>query len=182
MGVHSISSLSAEPEYTVLHESSVSDRYGATEIKILVAADTLPDLNSDAIQQAADKAAHCVLSEIRGAVLRDDPKTQRLVTQERQNLLALFPGRIFVEEIPNGYCSAWCCRHIPWYVVTTEIGRFTIGWRKSVIQIDWSETVGTGSAEELFSNEDVTKTDRMIHAWGYDKANQYIDTVIASAR
>jgi len=71
-----------------------------------------------------------------------------------------------------------CCRHIPWFEVTTRVGVFIIGWRKSVISIDWEGTVGTKNAEELFPTEDVTKNGKSIHAWSYAKAKEYVTTII----
>jgi hypothetical protein len=83
-----------------------------------------------------------------------------------------------VEEIPNGYCNRYCCAHLPWYIVTTRLGRIKIGWRKSVINIDWAETQGTKTSEELFQSENVTKDTRGIHAWGYEKARAYVGAII----
>ena len=101
--------------------------------------------------------------------------------EEKVAILALFPGTPFVEEIPNGYCSQYCCKHLPWFIVTTQVGRVKIGWRKRVIQIDWSETRNTKNSEELFAKEDVTKEAKMIHAWSYEDAKRYLEAIIASA-
>lgn len=88
-------------------------------------------------------------------------------------------GPIFAKEIPNEYCPKACCITKPWAVVTTSKGHFKIGWRKRVINIDWTDSVISASGEELFPEEDVTKSSkyeqkRLIHAWGWDKAVEYL--------
>ena len=90
-------------------------------------------------------------------------------------------GPIFVEEIPNVYDLGWCGIHRPWFMVTTPIGHIKIGWRKSVLNIDWSRSVVRGSGLALFPNEDVTRGaasnmggERYIHAWSYEKAIEYL--------
>ena len=98
---------------------------------------------------------------------------------ERVSLLSVFPQPIFVETIPNGYCSSYCCKYRPWFVVTTVKGRITIGWRKRVIEINWTDSTIDQSASELFPGEDVTKTEKLIHAWGYEKAKYYIQQLMA---
>jgi hypothetical protein len=60
----------------------------------------------------------------------------------------------------------------PWWLVMTEIGIVRIGWRKRVIAIDWSST----SLRKEITNDDVTKSDKDVHAWGYSKAVEYLTT------
>ena len=67
-------------------------------------------------------------------------------------------SNIFVEEIPNGYCNEPCCSRLPWFIVTTPVGHIKIGWRKRVINIDWTNTLQKKNGHELFPNEDVTKS------------------------
>jgi hypothetical protein len=109
------------------------------------------------------------------------PEHTRERVLQREQLLGCFPQPIFVEEIPNGYCSRGCCRHLPWFIVTTTVGRFKIGWRKRVINIDWSDTRGTHDTKTLFAGEDVTKDARMIHAWSVEKARSYVATILTTA-
>ena len=72
--------------------------------------------------------------------------------------------------IPNGYCP--CDKCAAWFLVATPQGLLQIGWRKRVINIDWS---GTGKAlPNLFKGEDVTNSDFYVHAWGFDKAVEYL--------
>jgi hypothetical protein len=147
-------------------------------LRIEVAGTNLPD--PDSIYIATYQAAKMVSDAILAERLRLDPAAQERAKNQREALLACFPERIYVEEIPNGYCSDYCCRHLPWFIVTTTRGRIKIGWRKRVISIDWSECPDTGYANHLFSGEDVTMGERDIHAWNYIKAANYIDTVLSS--
>jgi len=156
--------------------------YGSFGIEITVGATLLPELDQQPIRFAAYDAVKLVKAAVMAAVVQADPKAQQRKIQERQEILALFPEPIHVEEIPNGYCADWCCRHLPWFMVTTRVGHFKIGWRKRVIHIEWIATVGTKTAEELFPEEDVTKDGCMIHAWSLEKAQQYIASIIESAR
>lgn len=109
-----------------------------------------------------------------------DPKNKEEAEKERADILGLFGDRaIYVEEIPNGYCSRYCCKHLPWFDVTTSKGRIKIGWRKRVINIDWEKSIIKEDAETLFPDEDVTKFDKGIHAWSLAKAKEYIDKLLS---
>ena len=71
--------------------------------------------------------------------------------------------KIKLLPIPNEYCQCDICTD--WFNVVTKLGVIKIGWRKSVINIDWSgcysdEADGT----KIFQKEDVTKDKNYIHA------------------
>ena len=78
------------------------------------------------------------------------------------------------EVIGNEYCSQACCYHLPWVMVTTQKGRVKLGWRKRVINIDWSESDIVADGREIFKDEDVTTGEKYIHAWGCEKAVEYL--------
>lgn len=92
---------------------------------------------------------------------------------------------VYVEKLPNGYCSNFCCLDHPWAKVTTTFGRFTIGWRKNVINLDWTESEIKMSGEELFPHENVTKggpgEERFIHCHGVEKAVEYLKVLKAES-
>lgn len=100
------------------------------------------------------------------------------IEKDKNSLLACFSrAYIHVKEIPNEYEGAMAI--MPWFVVTTAKGPIKIGWRKRVIEIDWNETGVEEWAEKLFPDEDVTKNGRSIHAWGYEKAKEYLDRLLS---
>jgi len=89
-----------------------------------------------------------------------------------KELVSCFKEPIYAKEIPNEYSNSYVNR--PWLLVTTQHGVFKIGWRKRVIVVDWSESNFLVKADDIFKEEDVTKSERMIHAWGLEKAKEYI--------
>lgn len=65
----------------------------------------------------------------------------------------------------------------PWYIAKINgADPIIIGWRKSVININWSKS-GIDLLH-LFESENVTKDTCMIHAHGYDKAIEYLKKII----
>ncbi len=80
----------------------------------------------------------------------------------------------YVETIGNEYCSQACCYKYPWVMVTTQKGHIKLGWRKRVINIDWSESDIDLDGNEIFKDEKVTTGDKYVHAWGYEKAIEYL--------
>lgn len=61
-------------------------------------------------------------------------------------------------------------RDDPWWLVETNLGMIKIGWRKRVINIDWSAT----AIRKVVTDEDVTKDETMVHAWSTLKAIEYL--------
>ena len=87
---------------------------------------------------------------------------------------------VYVREVDNEYCGPKCCPHRVWLLVTTRVGVVKVGWRKSVMVVDWSASDVAETADVLFAGENVTKGDRMIHAWGYEKATEYLAKIAGS--
>lgn len=67
-----------------------------------------------------------------------------------------------------------------WAFAETPAGLIRIGWRKRVIEIDWSRCRLTRDPD--FSKEDVTKEAALIHAWGSEKAVEYIRKILACSQ
>jgi hypothetical protein len=58
----------------------------------------------------------------------------------------------------------------PWWLVKTPIGFIRIGWRKRVIEIDWSDT----GIRKIITESDVTKDETMVHAYTVPLAVEYL--------
>ena len=69
-------------------------------------------------------------------------------------------------DIKNGYTGG----KADWLLVKTPFGMITIGWRKRVIAIDWSDT-----QIKMIVKDDVTKGEYDCHAWSYAKALDYLE-------
>jgi len=120
-----------------------------------------------------------IILSLREEGLNFDPKVKEQSAKDKREIISLFSGReIFVEETKNDYVLEMYSKHYPWFIVTTSKGRIKIGWRKRVLNISWDESTIDRTAKELFPDEDVTKFDKTIHAWGYDKAKEYIDVLL----
>ncbi len=167
-----------ELEYVTVYGSEQQGTGGNYGIKIQIAAGrTLTKEETYSIREYSEKITAMIL----GNTIALNPENIENAVMEKRQLLALFPSPIYFEAIPNGYCSDYCCKNKPWFIVTTHFGRIKIGWRKRVISIDWSDSKITKTAEELFPLEEVTKDGKLIHAYGYEKAKEYIDVLLGYA-
>ncbi len=164
-------------------QESHGGRY-SSGIKILLAFSSgreAKDLTEDE-RMTLIQAAGAIEEAGIAAYNKSDPARIEANQKERAGLLGLFTEPIFVEEIPNGYCSKACCRDRPWFIITTKVGYIKIGWRKRVIEISWDgPSLIKKTAREMFPDEDVTKDDKLIHAWSLDHARRYIKVLEAQA-
>jgi hypothetical protein len=184
-------------EYHELHKSESCGTHGSFGLQVNVAInpprlryeenedgpqielDIAKVLQDERVRHAMYDVERKLTNTIRLVALQQYPYVAEQAKRNRDELLAGFGSdAIFVEEIPNGYCPDYCCAHLKWFIVTTKLGRIKIGWRKRVINIDWSETQGTKTSEELFPSENVTKETRLIHAYGGDKARDYVVAIL----
>ena len=132
------------------------------------------------------KAEEIVTSAIHAENIRLDPESAVNREYEKAGLLKCFPHFFHAEPIPNGYCNRWCCTQRPWYRVLTRVGYFVIGWRKSVMNIDWTDTIIKASGEEIFPGAVFTVSrpgdiTRYCHASSYVDATKRIAAVIERA-
>jgi len=151
------------------HESS--DGIG---VKTFVFGPDLTDEESSVVQRLNSQ----INEELRRLRTLRDPEQIKMHAEIVRKLRGCFESHIHFKEIPNEYCSGSCCVHIPWLIATTEKGPIKIGWRKRVIQIDWSSSNIGIEAKDLFAGENVTIEGRMIHAWGYEPATRYLKALL----
>lgn len=109
--------------------------------------------------------------------LNRNPSNIALGEQMYGRLTECFPSPIYVKKVDNPYWPG--DPNNMSLEVTTPKGIIVVGWRKSVIEIDWTKSDIYQDADELFPQEDVTKDTRMIHAWGYEKATEYIGVLLS---
>jgi hypothetical protein len=86
-------------------------------------------------------------------------------------LAGLKPERMW--ELANGYwpdSPDYDDVRTPWWLAQTSVGLIRIGWRKRVIEIDWSAT----GNEVSVTDDDVTKWLTMVHAYSTAKAVEYL--------
>jgi hypothetical protein len=161
----------------VYNYSSNSGICGYFNMEIRIDTPRMLNYNDNwVINEFAEKIRIGIMTE----TVKLDPKITKEANEEKERLIALFGDKkIFVSEIPNGYDpESWYYSRFPWFIVTTEKGHIKLGWRKRVIEIDWTDSIIKHEAEYLFPDEDVTKGEKYIHAWGYDKAQEYINKLL----
>jgi len=149
-------------------------------IKMTINLD-IPRELTDKDNQIIQKFASEIIEGINRETLSNKSDIKLKAKEEKEKLIALFGDKkIYVKEIENGYFPEdGYYSQFKWLLVTTEKGVIKIGWRKRVIEIDWTDSDIFDSANVLFPDEDVTKGDRFIHAWGYEKAQEYLNTLLS---
>jgi hypothetical protein len=136
-------------------------------------------------QKVIYKHLEALRKELQGRTTALDPVNKAAkvewLTKARDCFAEAGMPAVYIQETDNEYCGALCCPHLPWLLVTTEIGIFKVGWRKRVMSLDWGKTQISASAHELFPDENVTKVGHEIHCWSYAKLGQYLKGVYAAA-
>jgi hypothetical protein len=78
----------------------------------------------------------------------------------------------FLKAERNGYGST--SYNGPWFRAVLPFGELMVGWRKRVIEITTQEGCRGLDMAKLFADEDVTKSGTCVHAWGWEKATEYL--------
>jgi len=128
-----------------------------------------------------DKYIRKIITAMQMNIVKEDPELPavkaRLLDQFKKVFKDAGLTPVFAEEVQNQYLGE-CAQGLkePWFVITSEIGHITIGWRKRVINIKWSECL-IKSGVDIFKHEDVTVGQNYIHAWSYADATRYLKTL-----
>lgn len=78
-------------------------------------------------------------------------------------------------ETPNERCDQECC--MPWQIGVFPFGEIKVGWRSSVISIDWSGLRGSPDLSSLFADVQSTKWPHGVHVNTRDEAVEYLRRV-----
>lgn len=158
----------------VFHTEQLRGGGNDVGIKLLIAIDRpITQNDNKAFQKCIDDLKYALNLE----TFRLDPNTAETAKQQRESILSCFPETpIFVKEIPNQYDN-FAGVHIPWYEVTSRIGVIVIGFRKRVVNIDWSKSNVCFKANDIFPKEGTTKNEHSIHAWDYLKVAEYLKRI-----
>lgn len=177
-----LTSLNHSLEYQQIgRREYIGGSLGVLDIRVHAACGKEYACNEE-IQTLTSKFMQDLAFEIEKSVMLADPAFVSMKEANLKALLSCFDSPIFWEEIPNQYTNQPHGIVDPWLVVTTHIGRITIGKRKRVLSIEWGDTRGTLSAGELFKDESTTMFDKCIHAWTIEQAKTYIQKIINSAK
>lgn len=134
------------------------------------------ELTSDESYFINQKSEEIIRLLRKNTIVNSDQHKNEL-KEEKDKIISCFGGiHIYVKPIDNGYGKNSLN---PWFEVTTSKGIIVIGWRHRVINIDWEKSDIKDKADDLFPNENVTKDHKSIHAYGYDKATQYLRLLLS---
>lgn len=130
-------------------------------------------------ESEARKLLEQLTQKINNNTFINSEEFKKQIEEEQKNLLDCFECPIYFKKISNQYGGL-----NPWYEVTTIKGIIVIGWRKRVINIDWSDSDITGVGREIFAGEETTgayeyQNEHYIHAWSYEKAKEYITKLLS---
>lgn len=171
-----------EQGYTLAH---FQESYGNDNVGLIF----LVKLNREFVaedQSVMFRAGDVVRLGLQTVSAKIDPDGPQQRARHREEISEIYlqagETAIYMEELPNGYCSYPCCLNRPWFRVTSRIGHVVIGWRKRVFEIDWKDSMVKKSGAELFPNESVTRSETGIHAHSADKASEYIRTLHGESR
>lgn len=84
---------------------------------------------------------------------------------------------VAMDETKNRYENSYSAP--PWFMVTTEMGFFVVGWRKRVIHIAWHDIeLPAGHFDDLGN---ITHGHDHVHAWSAEKAVEYLRRIRENA-
>ena len=146
----------------------------AQHIKITAIVETDRELTTDERFHATDRL-QWIANNIRKTDVANDPNHIAMLANEEKEILACFDPGLYFEKVKNPY---WPDDYKLGYLVTTKRGPIKIHWRKRVLEINWAGTNINQYSTGLFKDEDVTKSEKLIHAHSYEDAKRYINILM----
>lgn len=185
MNIDKIVSAAAEEGYEVAHtQESYGEHLFGLVILVKMSERKLDLRNRDGITFI--RAANDIKKGLEKVSAEIDPKGPEQRARYRKEIEDIYAAAgvttIYLEELPNGYSDDAFFLNRPWFRVTSSIGHVVIGWRKSVISIDWKDSTVKTISNEIFHGEDVTKYEHLIHAHGRTKATEYVRRLHEASR
>lgn len=177
--------ISPEVEWDVVcGTEGVGGAFGRTGIEIHVPKALIDGLTTDTryeVSRLAEQALELICLD----KARRDPTMIKTAAERRAKLIGMFSGLTYawVEEIPNGYgLPHWYTIIDPWFKVYTNRGPITVGWRRRVINIDWSLIDQAADAAVVFPKEHragyPTTGNHYIHAYSYEDGYTYLHAIM----
>lgn len=168
--------MASEEGYELAHgQEGYGEHFFGLMILVKMSNRKVCDKDSPLIYRAAD-TIRAGLERVTASLDPEGPAKRERYRLEFANIYkAAGVEAIYMEMLPNGYSSDPSFLNVPWFRVTSKIGHVVIGWRKRVIEINWKDTImKVWDAEKLFPDENVTRVENTVHAWGSEKASEYI--------
>lgn len=138
--------------------------------------DSLPPEIKNTISYRASNHLRTIRHEIEvqwAKINNADERSKHVTELAGLFILAGF-DKIYVEVIDNQYSVDADYYRTPWIIVTTGFGRIILGWRKRVLNLDWSDSTIKADGNKLFSDEKTTTDKRYVHCHGKEKAVEYL--------
>jgi hypothetical protein len=137
--------------------TALKDIPGVAGIQISILTNSTPEeMQSLYLHRSADQAE----KEITEYFLKSSEELVQKKLQLKREFEEAFEKSglpaVYMEEIPNEY---WPEPYVigralsPWFVCTTRVGHFKVGWRKRVIVLDWERTDVKANGETIFPEE-----------------------------
>lgn len=163
-----------------MENNNIGAQYGCSKPVGLITI----DFNIELIRKLTSEERYFIsekLDDISKFISRNirlnDPESKAARLFEKKQLLECFgDNKIYANPIKSLYYTNSVN---PWFEVTTSKGIIIIGWRASVILINWEKSDINFEAIDLFPDEEVTMRDKMIHTNDYSKAAEYITVILS---
>jgi len=156
---------------------------GSFKGEVYIASEKYEALSEETRHHIGFQANEC-LGTIKCMIEMEWVKKFKVIERQEHvtKLIKLFTdagfGTIHVKTIDNQYSGNAWYYDAPWIIATTNKGPITVGWRKRVINIDWSNSDIAADGEILFKDERTTSGKQFVHAWGWDKAVEYLKKLL----